>query len=841
MVHLYGLTRDDFDNKYESWLSAIHPDDVARFTKSVQRTIVGNCPLAIEFQIVLPSNAVRMGRVFGVAQRMEGGLCLSGAYWDITSLNRDAVASYLNLGDVVKKLPVGIYSFRTRADGHDCFEYVSERFCRILGVTAAESLSDPEAVFCNIPEGHRCKFDGAWRDSLREKTPFRWEGRWLSSCGDKWVSIEANPTVAANGDILWDGAVNDLTAIKRDRDELCSLRTAVEQTGNTVVLTNTEGAIEYVNPAFEETTGYSSCEAIGRNPRVLKSGEQDAAFYRDLWATISSGNIWRGEFHNKRKDGTLYWESATLSPVFNENGEIARYVAIKEDITDRKNREAVIKQLVAQQEMICNAVPAMIWYKDTHNTVLRVNRAGADMLGMAIADIEGKSLYDILPRDAEKYYADDCEVIASGTAKLGILEPLLSGNGDERWLLTDKFPQYNEDGTISGIVVFSSDVTERQIMESSLREALRQANLAAETKSAFLAMVSHELRTPLNGVIGFSELLALTSLSDEQKTYVETVLASGEHLLSVVNDILDFSSLEKGGIEIEHENIVLKEFLEAACRPLKKAAFDKGLSFSCSVDPGSFSEVSGDSRRIRQILINLIGNAIKFTEKGGVAVNVSCANDNLVISVADSGIGILPDNVERLFKPFVQADSAINRRFGGTGLGLAISRQLANVMGGDISVSSKPIKGSTFTLRLPCQGRGAVVRADTLLANSGGATILVVDDDPVSRKLAGHILKSIGYQPVLVTNGAEAVAAFEPPYPHAILMDMQMPVMDGLTATKAIRNKEGTACARVPIIALTANAMPGDRELCLAAGMDLFVSKPFKRDALIAVLEGLKR
>ncbi len=530
---------------------------------------------------------------------------------------------------------------------------------------------------------------------------------------------------------------------KRVIEELQNLRTAVEQSADTIVITDTAGDIEYVNPAFEKSTGYSAAEAVGKNPRVLNSGEQSREFYRDLWETITSGQTWRGQFHNRRKDGTLYWESATISPVLDDAGKIGHFIALKTDITERK------------------------------------------------------------------------------------------------------------------------------AMEANQIELLDRAESANRAKSEFLAVMSHELRTPLNGVLGFAELLSETSLDPEQSEFVQTINNSGQHLLQVVNDILDFSSIKKGSIRLESAPVVLESLVEFACATITKASADKNIAFHREFAAGLPREIIGDDRRIRQILINLLGNAVKFTSCGSVTLRVTpILADNgqfLDFSVVDTGPGMDTPTLGMLFKPFTQADSTTSRRFEGSGLGLAISQRLAIAMNGKISVVSSPGNGSTFTLRLPLaqpniptsDSNGAqpcpegAASQSSLNAPSFASDpepdraalppprsdlVLVAEDDRVNSVLAGKMLEILGFQVEFASDGRKTVDAFVPGKFFAILMDMQMPKMDGLEATREIRRLEAGATGRVRIIALTGNVLPGYRERCLEAGMDDFLTKPFKKNDLAVTL-----
>ena len=662
------------------------------------------------------------GRVVGAAVIMN----------DITERKQMEAAARDNRDMIVRltaQVPGVVYQYRLYPDGRSCFPFASEGMNTIYEVTPEEVREDATPVFGRLhPLDHDYVAD-AIRESARTLQPFHCEFRViLPRQGFRWRSSDAMPHRMRDGGTLWYGIITDITERKQAEDELQNLRTAVDQSANTIVITDPSGRIEYVNPAFEKSTGYTTTEALGQNPRVLKSGQQDAGFYRRLWETISAGEIWRGQFQNRRKDGTLYWESATISPVLNALGEIVHFIAIKENITDRK------------------------------------------------------------------------------------------------------------------------------ALEANLLEALDRAESANRAKSDFLAVMSHELRTPLNGVLGFAELLSETPLNEEQMDFAQTIKCSGNHLLDVVNDILDFSSIEKGRMVLEPGPVVIADLVESSTLAARKVAADKGLEFRLAVEPGTPAQVTGDGRRIRQVLINLLGNAVKFTMRGSVLLRVagsaSHGRGTLDFSIEDTGPGIPTEMLGYLFKPFTQADSTLRRQFEGTGLGLAISNRLATAMGGSISVVSAPGKGSTFTFHLPLEAAAPAFLNDGRgiqpARPDGGSQlpenpVLVVEDDPSNSMLAGKMLVSLGYRAEFASNGNEALAAFSPGKFAAILMDMRMPVMDGLEATRRIRKIEAGAGGRVPVIALTANVMPGDCERCLAAGMDDFLSKPFKRADLAFKLGGAIR
>ena len=554
------------------------------------------------------------------------------------------------------------------------------------------------------------------------------------------------------------------------------------------------------------------------------------------------------------------------SPVLDAEGKVVGLTVFVIDVSERRRAEAQLvrsEQLLRESQETANIghyifdLTTGLW--ESSPVLDRLFGIGPDFA--RDADGWGNLLH---PDDREMATAHLRHVLTNHEPFRRDYRIIRPSGGELRWMAGFGGLEYDEAGKPVRLVGCIQDITGRKQQEQLLEQqalALRQTNedlkrslktaedlaiqaqSATRAKSDFLAVMSHELRTPLNGVLGFTEILSATSLDNEQQDFVRIVRDSGEHLLGIVNDILDFSSIEKDRMLLEAHPVFISKVVDASAAAVLKTAADKGLEFRCETAPGVPEQITGDARRIRQILINLLGNAVKFTSTGSVVLRVAPAagggRKSLDFSIADTGIGIPPETLARLFKPFVQADSSLHRSFDGAGLGLAISLRLAEIMGGAITVASTPEKGSTFTFRLPLESKALPPGAPAAgvlppAVPQAGGLVLVVEDDPMNSMLAGKFLKSIGMRVDFAANGLDAIALFAPEKYAAIFMDMQMPVINGMEATARIRGIEAVTGTRVPIIALTANVMPGDRERCLAAGMDDVLTKPFKKGEMAA-------
>jgi PAS domain S-box-containing protein len=409
---------------------------------------------------------------------------------------------------------------------------------------------------------------------------------------------------------------------------------------------------------------------------------------------------------------------------------------------------------------------------------------------------------------------------------------------DDRWIRIDDRP--TRDG---GVVSLRTDITSLKAIEADLRAAKAEAErgrAAAEAgtkaKDEFLATMSHEIRTPLNGVIGMAQLLHRSKLDPKQGEQVSTLLLCADNLLHLINGVLDYSKIEAGAMDLERIPVDIRRQIDDVVRILSGRAQEKGIALSWTATDEVPRRILADPMRLQQVLINLVGNAVKFTDHGSVTITIGCMADTLDIVIADTGIGMSQDVLASLFSPFVQGDSSTNRRYGGTGLGLAISRRLIELMGGSIEASSAPGKGSSFMLLLPLDTASSDRHAQVISAPPPEFTglILVVDDDITNQLVARHLIGAYGVTVEVVSSGEQALARLRHhPLPDLVLMDCHMPGLDGYQTTRRMRGEQCT----IPVVAMTANALPGDRERCLAAGMDDYLSKPFATESLVAILQ----
>jgi PAS domain S-box-containing protein len=663
------------------------------------------------------------------------------------------------------------------------------------------------------------------------------------------VEVWARPVLAGDGTVEFGIAAFADVSLRRSAEEAQGrLVSIVHASRDAIVSKDLDGTVTTWNRGAELLFGYTAGEIVGGSIDVLVPEDRKTE-ERELRERVASGlGAEQRETIRLRKDGTPIAVSRTMSPIEDPTGAITGMASIYRDVTERNRAEAKFQGLL-------ESAPDAIVVVGPDGLIRIVNRQTELMFGYSRDELLGQPVERLIPdRFARRHPTLRAGFLANASARaMGANLELAARRRDGSEFPVDisLAPLQTEEGILVSAAV--RDVTERKRAQAALLEreaelalARDQALEASRLKSDFLANMSHEIRTPMNAVIGLTGLLLDSNLDAEQREYAAAVRSAGESLLEIINDLLDFSKIEAGKLRLEVMDFELRRIVEEVVDLLGAAAHDKELALTTDVHPDVPAFVRGDPGRLRQILTNLVGNAIKFSDHGRVAVRVTVVPGtpdaaSLRFDVTDTGIGIAPEAQRQLFQAFEQVDSSASRRHGGTGLGLAISKQLAEMMGGRIGLDSTLGAGSTFWFSIPLVAAdapepAAVASRDPMEhRRHDGARILVAEDNPVNQLVAVRILEKLGYRADVAANGSEAVDALMRIDYAAVLMDCQMPEMDGFEATREIRRRQG-GLRRTPVIAMTAAAAREDRERCVEADMDDYVSKPVRTEELGRVL-----
>ena len=850
VYRIHGVARDTYDPNHGDATASFHPDDQPIVVAHVARALETGEGFAFQLRLIRPDGQVRDVICRAACERGADGeiATLLGVFQDITEsqhalrrAQRNEARYRLladNMADVVTRI---------RLDGSS--SYISPAIEQLLGYRPADMAGQSSLAFVHpddrelVVRAFNALAAGETRKTLQHRAVHK-DGSIL------WVETSFQ-LVADQA-----GVAREAVAVIRDISERRALeaaladselryRTLAEHSSDIIVCVAPDSTVRYISSACRRI-GYEPEELVGQSLLQLAAPvqrEQAAAFHRDLFSGREVDQSIRREHQVVGRDGTIFWYEGNPRIVRDAAGKPIEVVNVFRDVTARR----AVEDALAESEFRYRTLA-----ENSSDILVRFGRDGlvrhvspsCRSLGVDPDTAIGKPVIKLIAPD---YAAQSDAIIAALFSGAEIDRSVrrehrvIGNNGAVMWLEGNPRLIRDEAGEPVEIVTVLRDVTARRAVEDALAEAKRVAEAATEAKSRFLANMSHELRTPLTSIIGFSGLLNdLGGLPEVARKYAARINSAGQGLLALINDVLDFSKLEEGAIVLDTHPCAVGDVVEDVVGLLSVQADAKGLELSVQVASDHPEWVEVDELRLRQVLQNLIGNAVKFTAHGGVTVSLGVAAEGrLRVEICDTGPGMSPDQQAHLFERFSQADASITRKYGGSGLGLSICRELVGLMGGTIGVDSAPAQGSTFWFEIvaPACGAPAAATIDTNydIAPLQGVRLLVVDDHEHNRALVSALLSPFGVEVVQASGGAEALeACLTTPF-DVVLMDVQMPGMDGRLATAGIR----ASCelnARTPIIALTAMSSTTGMADLFAAGMNDVITKPIDPARLISAV-----
>ncbi len=638
----------------------------------------------------------------------------------------------------------------------------------------------------------------------------------------------------------------DNTRLRATEEELKKFKVLSDHAFDAFILMRPDASFAYLNALALQRWGYTAAEAA-----QLRVPDVDPVYQGDVFRAVFAeaqrlGAVPPFETRHRRKDGSTFPVEVSMGGLTLDGQP--HLFAIARDITAQKHHAAALHESEQRFRLLADATPTLVWATRPDATIRYINRAFADFVGATPAQYAATGWGPYLHPDERESTQGTLAEAVGAHACYRLEHRLRHHDGEYRWLLAQGAPSYLPSGELYGYVGSAIDITPQKALEAGLRDAKASAESSARAKQDFLAHMSHEIRTPMNAIQGMGRLLTKTTLNPPQTKYLHAIAASADNLLVIIDDILDWSKIDAGQLDLDVVDCSLRRVCAQVKQTLQYKAEEKGLALVTHVGAGVPAVLRSDPQRLTQVLLNLAGNAVKFTERGRVRVSLALVHApadgvaEVAFTVQDTGVGIDPAYLARAFDDFSQQDASVSRRFGGTGLGLGISRRLVALLGGELHLTSTPGQGTTarFTLSLPLGAAQHLPKkcgADASRWREAlrGRRVLLVEDNVFNRLLARVTLEQAGLDVAEAEDGAAAVAAVRAaarPF-DAVLMDVHMPVMNGYEATAVLRGELGPV---LPIIALTANATTGERAKCLAAGMNEYLSKPFQEDDLLRML-----
>ncbi|CAN5555601.1 PAS domain-containing protein [soil metagenome] len=740
--------------------------------------------------------------------------------------------------------------------------YSNQRWMDYTGQTPEESRGNGWSAAYH-PDDRPCAM-AAWKLAGEQGSTYAVECRLRRRDGVyRWWLSRAIPQIDEHGKIVkWFGTSTDIDDLKQAEAELKEKEALLLITGRTAKLGGWTLDIPSYHLVWTEEI-YRIFELSPDTPLDVEKAielyapESRGAITQAVEACSTLGTPYDLELEIVTARGRRRWARSLGQAERDSTGRIWRIHGAFQDITDRRIADEALRLSAQRLQMAAKAGRMGVWDLDLETMEISCDEQMLKLYGLSQADHRQQARWHerVHPDDRPRTVLEFEEALREGGKPLDTEFRVIRGdNGSLRSLRGMATVVRDQAGKPVRMIGLNWDITEQRIREEKLadslvheRELARQAQAGERAKSEFLAVMSHEIRTPMNGILGFAEILSgEPSLSEESKGYVQTISGSGEALLRILDDILDFSRIDADRVMIEKKVFNPRDLVRDIEALFTHQLRDKGVEFHVAVAADVPELLQGDAGRIRQILVNLAGNALKFTDQGTIAILMSPRGELMEFLVRDTGAGIPAHKLAAIFEPFTQADSANSRRKGGTGLGLTISRRLAELMGGRIEVQSEPEQGSVFSLVIPLESvdnpghlgdLGHAILLDGDFATQHPLKVLVVEDDRVNLKLILTMVAKLGYEPLMALNGVEAVDVFQREQPDCILMDVQMPEMDGIEATRKIREMEACLGRRAAYIsALTANIVPEDQRRCFEAGINFYLNKPVKSRAIADVL-----